>query len=177
VTAVTVSGADQIDHESDKSKYRSRFQAVPETIEGGLGGAIMTRRIWTRLILGALIFSITLIPLNTVAATSKIERAVVSLDEPVRLLSVVLQPGRYLFLHHDGMMERGRPCMYIYTLDSPNEGVRVVEFHCTAVARSRAVEFRLVIRKVPNDLPQAIEVQFAGTAEGHLVPEHQDAHP
>jgi hypothetical protein len=146
-------------------------------IGGGLGGATMTRRIWTRLILGALIFSITVIPLNTNAGTSKIERAVVSLDEQVRMLGVVLQPGRYLFLHHDGMMERGRPCMYVYTLDSPNEGTRVVAFHCTAVARARAVEFRLVIRKVPNDLPRAIEVQFAGTAEGHLVPEHEEAHP
>jgi hypothetical protein len=128
-------------------------------------------------ILGVLIFSIMIPSPSTVASTTKIDRVVVSLDEPVRLSGVVLQPGRYLFLHHDGMMERGQPCMYIYTLDSPNEGTRVVAFHCTAVTRPRAVEFRLVIRKVPNDLPQAIEVQFAGTAEGHLVPEHEEAHP
>jgi hypothetical protein len=69
------------------------------------------------------------------------------------------------------MMERGMPCMYVYTLDSPNEGTRVLSFHCEAVVRARAVEFKLVIRNVPGDLPKAIEVQFAGTAEGHQVPD------
>ena len=136
----------------------------------------MKRHIWAKLLVTALILWTAEIPLNAVASSSKLEKAVVSLEEPVRILNVVLRPGRYLFLHHDGMMERGRPCMYVYTLDSPNEGTRVVAFHCTAAVRARAVEFKLVIRKVAGDLPVAIEVQFAGTAEGHLVPEQEQAH-
>jgi hypothetical protein len=113
-------------------------------------------------------------PLNAVANGSNIERAVVSVDEPVRLLGVVLH-GRYLFLHHDGMMGHGRPCMFVYSLDSPNEGTRVVAFHCTAVARARSLGFKLVLRNVPGEMPEAIEVQFAGTAEGHQVPDFESA--
>ena len=108
---------------------------------------------------------------TAVTNSTSIERAVVSLDEPVRMLGVVLGCGRYLFLHHDGMMERGGPCMYVYTLDSPNEGTRVLAFNCNPVARARAVEFRLVLRNVAGDLPEAIEVQFARAAEGHQVPD------
>jgi hypothetical protein len=123
------------------------------------------------LIASALILSITELPLSAVTNSSNIERAVVSLEEPVRMLGVVLGRGRYLFLHHDGMMERGGPCMYVYTLDSPNEGTRVLAFHCKPVARARAVEFKLVLRNAAGDLPEAIEVQFAGAAKGHQVPD------
>jgi hypothetical protein len=126
------------------------------------------------LIAGALIVATAELPLNAVANSSQIERAVVTVDEPVRLLGVVLH-GRYLFLHHDGMMEHGRPCMFVYTLDSPNEGTRVLAFHCKPIVRPRSLEFKLVMRNVPGDLPEAIEVQFAGTAEGHQVPDYEPA--
>ena len=134
----------------------------------------MKRQFGIGLIVGALMVVMTNLPQNAVAYGPSIERAVVSVDEPVRLLGVVLH-GRYLFLHHDGMMEHGRPCMFVYSLDSPNEGARVVAFHCAAVVRTRSLGFKLVMKNVPGDLPEVTEVQFAGTAEGHQVPDYENA--
>ena len=126
------------------------------------------------LIAGALMVVMTGLPLNAIARGANIERAVVSLDEPVKMLGVVLH-GRYLFLHHDGMMEHGRPCLFVYSLDSPNKGARVLAFHCNGVVRARSLEFKLVLKNVPGAMPEAIEVQFAGTAEGHQVPDYEPA--
>ena len=134
----------------------------------------MKRQLWVGLIIGALMVVMTNLPLNAVAYGSNIERAVVTVDQPVKLLGVVLH-GRYLFLHHDGMMEHGRPCMFVYSLDSPNEGARVVAYHCTAAVRARSLEFKLVMKNVPGGLPEVTEIQFAGTVEGHLVPDYEAA--
>ncbi|HWO00165.1 MAG TPA: hypothetical protein VNS63_12950 [Blastocatellia bacterium] len=134
----------------------------------------MKRYIWAGLIASALIIASTDLPSTAVARSSRIERAVVSLNEPVRLLGVVLR-GRYLFLHHQGMMERGRPCTYVYTLDPEKEGRLVLSFHCRPVTRERAVEFKLSTKSVPGDLAEVIEVQFAGTVEGHGVPDYEPA--
>ena len=133
----------------------------------------MKRQLYVGLIAVALVVAMTNFPLIAVAKGSNIERAVVSVEEPVKLLGVVLH-GRYLFLHHDGMMEHGLPCMFVYTLDS-NEGARVVAFHCTPVARSRSLDFKLITRNIPGDLPEVTQVQFAGTAEGHQVPDYEPA--
>jgi hypothetical protein len=116
----------------------------------------------------------TNLPLNAVANVSNIERAVVSVEQPVKLLGVVLH-GRYLFLHHDGMMEHGRACMFVYSLDSPNEGSRVLAYHCTAVVRARSLEFKLVLKNVQGDLPEVTEVQFAGTTAGHQASDYEEA--
>jgi hypothetical protein len=132
----------------------------------------MKRQLWVGVIAGALMFVMTGLPMNVSATTSKIDRAVVSVDEPVKLLGVVLH-GRYLFLHHDGMSEHGRPCMFVYSLDSPNEGTRVLAFHCMRVVRATSPEFKLVMRNTPGDLPEVTEIQFAGTAEGHQTPDYE----
>jgi hypothetical protein len=134
----------------------------------------MKRYIWALLIASVLVVASTKLPSNAVARTTNIERAVVSVDEPVKLLGVLLH-GRYLFLHHDGMMEHGRPCMYVYTLDPPNEGARVVAYHCTSVVRARSLDFKLIMKNVPGGPPEVTEVQFAGTAEGHQVPDYEPA--
>jgi hypothetical protein len=134
----------------------------------------MKRYIWAILIASVLVVASTNLPANAVARTSNIERAVVSVDEPVRLLGVVLQ-GRYLFLHHDGMSEHGRPCMFVYSLNPSNEGTRVVAFHCGLGVRARSLDFKLVTRNIPGGLPEVTEVQFAGTAEAHQVPDYESA--
>ena len=134
----------------------------------------MKRNIWAVLIASVLVVASTQLPPNAVARTSNIERAVVSVDEPVKLLGVVLH-GRYLFLHHDGMSEHGRPCMFVYSLDSPGEGTRVLAFHCARVVRARSLDFKLVLKNIQGGLPEVIELQFAGTAEGHQVPDHESA--
>ena len=134
----------------------------------------MKRQLCIGLITGALMLVMAGPPLSASAGGSNIDRAVVSVDEPVRLQGVVLH-GRYLFLHHNGMMEHGRPCRFIYTLDAPNEGARVLAYHCEAVVRQRSLEFKLVLRNIPGDVPEVTEVQFAGTSEGHRVPDSESA--
>lgn len=134
----------------------------------------MKRQLFIGLLTGALMVVMTNLPLNAVANGSTVERAVVSVEEPVRLLGVVLH-GRYLFLHHDGMMEHGRPCMFVYSLDAPNEGRRVLAFHCVATVRARSMDFKFVMRNVQGDMPDVTEVQFAGTAVGHQVPDVESA--
>jgi hypothetical protein len=109
------------------------------------------------------------------AASPKIDRSVAEFREPVKLLGVVLQ-GRYLFLHHEGMMSRGRPCTYVYSLDQDREGVLILSFHCTPIARDRARQFRVVTRNPAGQPPEIIELQFAGTSEGHQVPTLELAH-
>ena len=126
------------------------------------------------LIAGALIVATVQSPLRAEARDSNIQRAVVTIDEPVTLLGVVLH-GRYLFLHHDGMSEHGRPCMFVYSLESSNEGARIAAFHCTSVGRARSLDFKLGTKNIPGGLPEVTEIQFAGTAEGHQVPDYESA--
>ena len=134
----------------------------------------MKRQLCIGMIAGALMFVMAGLPLNARATGSKIDRAVVSVEKPVKLLGVVLH-GRYLFLHHDGMSEHGRPCMFVYSLDSPNEGTRVLTFHCTRVVRPTSSDFKLVMRTSPGNMPEVTEVQFAGTADGHQIPDYEPA--
>jgi hypothetical protein len=86
------------------------------------------------------------------------------------LLGVVLK-GRYLVIHHEGLMQQGKPCTYFYTLDGDTQGKLVASFHCTPVVREK-VE-RLIVR-MSSDNPAGItelqEIQFPGSAEGHRVP-------
>jgi hypothetical protein len=122
-------------------------------------------------LIAAAMVAVTQLEINAVGGYSRIDRNVVSVDQPVRLMGVVLR-GRFLFLHHKGMMERGKPCTYVYTLDQEREGALVLSFHCQSVIRERATEFKLITRDIPGDIPEVIEVQFAGTTEGHRIPEH-----
>ena len=103
------------------------------------------------------------------ARTTNIERAVVQFNEPVKLLGVILK-GRYLFIHHDGMMAKGKPCTYVYTLDPSHEGKFIVSFHCQPIPREKASEFKIFTsHKVLPDLPEVEEIQFAGSGEGHHI--------
>src|SRR5262245_54846537 len=126
---------------------------------------------------GFALFGVTLwliatagIPVNAQIPNARIDRAVVTFSEPLTLQGTVLQ-GRYLFLHHAGMMARGRPCVYVYTLAPEKEGRLIRSFHCLSVARETATDFKVVTRTNLQGLPEIVEVQFAGTAEGHRVPE------
>jgi hypothetical protein len=79
--------------------------------------------------------------------------------------------GRYLVIHHEGMMQQGKPCTYFYTLDGDSKGELVASFHCTPVVRTKIDQF---VVRLSSDNPAGIteitEVQFPGSAEGHRVP-------
>jgi hypothetical protein len=120
-------------------------------------------------------FVATGLPINAQIHNAKIDRAVVTFNEPVTLQGTVLH-GRYLFLHHDGMMAKHRACVYVYTLAPEKEGQLIQSFHCIAITRELAAEFKVVTKATPRGLPEIIEVQFARTTQGHRVPE-ADEHP
>jgi hypothetical protein len=131
----------------------------------------MKRHIVAVLIIGALIVMSGLHEAAAEAGHSRIQSAVIQFNDPVRLRDVVLK-GEYLFLHHEGMMERGKPCTYVYRHDQGKPGGFVVSFHCHPVMREKADQFKVRIsRKSGFDLPLIEEIQFAGGTDSHQVPQ------
>lgn len=102
-------------------------------------------------------------------SSSHIDRAIAQFDEPVKLMGVILK-GRYLFLHHEGLMRKGKPCTYAYALDGEHPGRFVLSFHCQRVAREKTAELKVILsRKDISGMAEIVEIQFPGTAEGHRV--------
>lgn len=131
----------------------------------------MKRHILGALIIGALVVASGIHESAAEAAHTRIQSAVMQFNDPVRLLDVILK-GEYLFLHHPGMMERGKPCTFVYRHDQGKPGGFVVSFHCRPVMREKAEQFKLILsRKGDFDLPVIEEIQFAGSTEGHQVPQ------
>jgi hypothetical protein len=98
---------------------------------------------------------------------SHIEKAIAQFDEPVKLMGVVLK-GRYLFLHHEGLMRKGKPCTYAYALDGEHPGRFVLSFHCQRVAREKTRELKVTLSPV-SGLSEIVEIQFPGSGDGHKV--------
>ena len=130
----------------------------------------MKHQIVATLVVGALLITSGIRESAADTGYTRIQSAVMKFDEPVRLLDVILK-GEYLFLHHKGMMERGKPCTYVYSHDQGKSGGFVVSFHCRSVKREKAEQFTLLFSRKPGfDLAAIEEVQFAGSTEGHQVP-------
>jgi hypothetical protein len=131
-------------------------------------GLKMKHPVITALIVGAL--AIAGAYSKVAASGPRIDRATVEFRQPVTLQGHVLK-GRYLVLHHEGLMQQGKACTYFYTLDGEIQGKLVASFHCTPVVREKVAQF---IVRMSSDNPagvtQILEVQFPGTAEGHRVP-------
>jgi predicted small secreted protein len=100
------------------------------------------------------------------ADDARVEKAVVQFTEPVKLLDVILK-GEYTFMHDKEKMAKGEPCTYVY-----QGGRLVVSFHCEHVDRVKADRFVVVVSAPPgNGLPELLEFRFAGSTEGHKVPQ------
>jgi hypothetical protein len=131
------------------------------------GGVIMKRHIIGTLIIGVLVATYGIEQSAAEVHNPRIQRGVMQFDEPVQLLNETLK-GQYLFLHHEGMRERGKPCIFVYR---NNLGGFVLSFHCRAVKRERAERFKIVFASSEaSNLPVIAEIQFAGRIEGHQVP-------
>jgi hypothetical protein len=121
------------------------------------------------LIIGALVVTSGIRESAADAGHTRIQSSVMRFNEPVRLLDVILE-GEYLFLHHEGVMERGKPCTYVYRHDHGKTGRFVVSFHCRPVKREKAEQFNVILsRRAGFDLTVIEEIQFAGSTEGHQV--------
>jgi hypothetical protein len=130
---------------------------------------IMKHFIVAALIFGVLIVTIGIHGSAAEDGNKRIQSGVMKFNEPVKLLDVTLK-GEYLFLHHEGMMERGKPCTFVYRHDQGKPGALVISFHCRPVKRERADQFKVIFsRNSAWDMPVIEEIQFAGRSEGHLV--------
>lgn len=120
--------------------------------------------------LGAVTFALLLSSSTAGMAGTVKERAVVTFDQPVQLLDVTLK-GEYLFVHDDEAMARGESCTYVYKGVTESPEKLVTSFHCIPEARSKARHFTLRSRQLPTGITEVREFQFAGSKEGHRVPE------
>ncbi len=102
---------------------------------------------------------------------AKAQKAVVVFDEPVKLLNVILK-GEYLFVHDDELMAQGKACTYVYNYRDGKQGDLVVSFHCIPVAREKSDQFVVTLAmQNGTNLYELTEYRFAGSAEGHRVPQ------
>jgi hypothetical protein len=106
--------------------------------------------------------------------SEQIQQAIVEFTEPVKLLGAILK-GDYMFLHDEGKMARGEPCTWVYARGKAGTFDRlIVSFHCIPVIRDEpADKFRLIVSATQPGfgLPEVIEYRFAGSTEGHKVPQ------
>ena len=121
-------------------------------------------------LLCAVVLSTSSAPSATHAANAaKKERAVMTFNQPVKLMGLTLK-GEYLFVHDDLAMARGEACTFVYKGNAEIPGKLVVSFHCTPVERAKVANF--TVRTLLNSAGEheLREFQFAGSTETHLVP-------
>jgi hypothetical protein len=119
----------------------------------------------------AVITSVAMAQNKNVAAHCN-EKAVVEFPQLVLLNGAFLK-GSYLVIHDDALMARGENCTYIYEYTNKEQGRLVMSFHCTPVERDRVGNFTVQLAPDtdgPSGIRKVIEIQFAGSAEGHQLP-------
>ena len=121
------------------------------------------------MIVGALAVGGGLWPSARGKAASHRQSAVVEFTQTVKLQNVLLR-GKYLIVHDEELMAGGAPCTYVYHGDRADPAKLVIAFHCIPVERHRADGFKVIVSNYAGAMPEVKEYQFAGSTEGHLVP-------
>jgi hypothetical protein len=115
-----------------------------------------------------MLLGFTLAQHHTDSATK--QDAVVEFTDKTKLGGEILL-GEYYFEHDDSRMASGKPCMYVYSYEDGQPGKLIVSFHCTPVERPKAREVVLSLAMTSSpDLFLLMEIQFAGSTKGHLLP-------
>jgi hypothetical protein len=102
----------------------------------------------------------------------KKESAVVEFSQTVKLMDVLLR-GRYLIVHDEARMAKGEACTYVYRGTAEKTDKLVTSFHCTHMDRVKTDKLKISYSNYggkPYETPEVIEIQFAGSADGHRVP-------
>jgi hypothetical protein len=123
----------------------------------------------------ALICAVTLSSSSTASVTNaanaaKKERAVMTFNQPVKLMGVMLKPGEYLFVHDNEAMARGEACTFVYRGDAEIPNKLVISFHCTPAERAKVGGFTVRTLLTSPGQYEISEFQFGGSTEAHLVP-------
>jgi hypothetical protein len=115
--------------------------------------------------------------LRAYAAPPGKDMSVVDLPDKTRVVHTTLQ-GKYIFIHDDEKMANGAACFYIYEYSADAAGQPearpdklVVSFHCQPVQRAKATHIVMTYGMVNPELFELREIQFAGSTEGHRVPD------
>ncbi|MBI3950091.1 MAG: hypothetical protein HY314_06520 [Acidobacteria bacterium] len=131
----------------------------------------MKRLILTILIVGVVVFISGMLTSHVKAQGPRIQIALVEFTQKVKLLDVLLK-GRYLIVHDEVKMARGKPCTYVYRFRKDRSAELIVSFHCQPVNREKAKQFTTVVSRISltSDVLELREYQFADSTEGHGVP-------
>jgi hypothetical protein len=128
----------------------------------------MRRLVFLFAILGALALGSGPLVNESKIQAAPTERAVVEFNQTVRLLNVFLR-GRYVVVHDDSRMAEGKPCLSVYSYNDPDK--LVTAFHCKPVERDKVESFTIrTARGSWFELPEVLEIQFAGANKAHQVP-------
>jgi hypothetical protein len=122
----------------------------------------------------ALVCAVTLSSSSAPSVTSaanapKKEKAVMTFNQPVKLMGVTLK-GEYLFVHDDAAMARGEACTFVYKGVAESQDKLVVSFHCTPAERTKVASFTVRTFMTSPGQFELREFQFEGSTEAHLVP-------
>jgi hypothetical protein len=126
----------------------------------------------TILLLGAVILSGSALVPTSVARVSHRETALVEFNDQVKLGTMLLK-GRYWFVHDEDKMARGEDCTYVYSDKAGQPDKLLISFHCTPVERKKVDRFTVITSRISTNsmLADVKEIQFAGSDEGHQVPQ------
>lgn len=100
------------------------------------------------------------------------ESAVVEFSNTVKLVGVLLR-GQYLIVHDEERMAKGEACTYVYRGTAEKADKLVTSFHCIHMDRAKTDKLKITFANYggkPYETPEVLEIQFAGSADGHRVP-------
>jgi hypothetical protein len=140
---------------------------------------MMKRFLQISLIFGAVAIIVGALAPRTHAGPPGKDMSVVDLPDKTKVMKTTLQ-GKYIFIHDDEKMANGAACFYIYEYSADAAGQPearpdklVLSFHCEPVQRAKATHIVLTYGMVNPELFELREIQFAGSIEGHRVPEKE----
>jgi hypothetical protein len=140
-----------------------------EVLVGSSEEGIMKRVFLLLLASVSMLAGVALAQRHTDSATK--QNAVVEFTDKTKLGGEILL-GKYYFEHDDSRMARGEACMYVHTYDGSKAGKLVVSFHCTPVERPKVRDTVVSLAMTSSpDVFLLMEIQFARSTKGHLVPE------
>ena len=123
------------------------------------------------ILLAIAFISVTLAVNRQPAQAADKETVVVQFYDRISIGKTILPAGWYVFEHDDGRMAKGEPCMNVFSALDGKADKLMVAFHCTPIERPfAAVTKTNEVMTEEAGVFRLLEIQFAGTKKGHLVP-------
>lgn len=129
-------------------------------------------RRFTFAILAAILAAAVVVAVSaTDREAAKKESAVIEFTKTVKLGGVLLR-GQYLIVHDEERMAQGEACTYIYRGNKEAPGNLVSSFHCIHMDRAKTEKLKISYSNYGKayEVPEIVEIQFAGSSDGHRVP-------